>query len=218
MITCVIPVFNETKERIKRTVQSVIDSNIPRILIVDDASDEPVVFANNRVGVIRLDENVGPAAATNAGIEESRDDYIAILDCGDTFFEEKWGQVLWSMENGHAATFSRCVDELTGEIRPLADDWEKRMFMDNQFQSSTTVINRTKTGLLDPSYRWGSDNEFHSRVHAKVGWRLYDIVTGTATAWPDGHTSRGTGTKERRDCQRRIMKAMKKYSREVCRV
>ena len=214
MITCVIPVFNEPKERIHRSVKSALDANFPRVMLVDDGSDEPVVYANNRVYVRRLEKNSGPAAAYNAGIEASRDDYIAFLDCGDVFFEEKWQQVEWTMQNAYRATFSRCIDELTGEVRHLRDDWQKAMFMDNQFQHSTIVFNRNATGYLDESLRWGSDNEFHARVQRDVGWKCFDVVTGTATAWPDGDTATAD-PEARRKCQRDVMALMRKYKREA---
>lgn len=214
MITCIVPVFNEPKEVIHRTVKSALDANFPRVLIVDDCSTEPVIYAHNRVGVLRLEKNLGPAGAHNAGIEASRDDYIALLDCGDVFFEEKWGQVEWTMRHAKPATFSRCVDELTGEIRPLRESWKRDIFTDNQFQSSTIVFNRERTGLFDPSLRWGSDNEFHSRVQARVGWELYEIVTGTATAWPNGHTA-NADLKERNACRRKVGQLLRGYKQEA---
>lgn len=189
MITCVIPVFNETPERIKRSVVSALETNFPMVIIVDDGSDIPVIYPHNRVRVIRFTANLGPSDAMNAGIDASRDDYIARLDCGDVFYpDEKQQQIKWSMERGHPATFSHCVDEATGDVRKISDQWQSAIFTQNAFQASTIVFDRRVCGRYDEAIRWCSDHEFQARVQATVGWRKFDLITGTATAWPGGHT------------------------------
>ncbi|MEO5722793.1 MAG: mycofactocin biosynthesis glycosyltransferase MftF [Ilumatobacteraceae bacterium] len=50
------------------------------VLVVDDGSDPPLSCADQRVRIMRLDHNSGPAAARNAGLAQVRTALVAFVD------------------------------------------------------------------------------------------------------------------------------------------
>ncbi len=95
----VIVTFHNRKEYLAQCLDSVFAQTLlpSEVLIVDDASAPPHrVFleqlANSyptRVRVIRLDRNVGPSAARNAGTNQAKGDWIAFLDDDDLWEPSK---------------------------------------------------------------------------------------------------------------------------------
>ena len=85
-ITVVIPAYQRA-DATRATVESVLELDYPdellEILVVDDASPEPLRFPGlppDRVRVVRLAENGGPAIARNAGIAAASGELVAFLD------------------------------------------------------------------------------------------------------------------------------------------
>ena len=83
---------------LERAVSSALRQTSPptEILIVDDASLDGTAEAaralaarDSRIRLLRLDDNRGPAGARNAGIEEARGDWIAVLDADDAFLPDR---------------------------------------------------------------------------------------------------------------------------------
>ncbi len=95
LVSVIIPAFGRQKT-LALAVQSAAQQLLPdgcelEIIIVDDASPEPIIqpggFAN--LSLLRLHENSGAAGARNAGIVASRGDYIAFLDSDDAWLPNK---------------------------------------------------------------------------------------------------------------------------------
>ncbi|GAA1151379.1 mycofactocin biosynthesis glycosyltransferase MftF [Nocardioides aquiterrae] len=59
-----------------------------RCLVVDDASPVPLTPDGPHVEVIRLERNVGPAGARNAGLAKVSTSYVAFVDCDVTVSAE----------------------------------------------------------------------------------------------------------------------------------
>lgn len=114
-----------TKKCIDLTLEH---SGIPvDIIVVDDASKEP--YKDNRVEVIRLDENVGFTQAVNLGIENSWNDYEYILllnndtePCAD-FVKE----LLLAFKTNHAVGISGSV-RLTMQQHPEMSEKKEAYF------------------------------------------------------------------------------------------
>lgn len=89
-ISVIIPTYNRAR-LLGEALESVLRQEEPafEILVVDDGStdetDELLRKHGDRVRVLRQ-ENRGPAAARNLGIEQARGDYIAFLDSDDVWF------------------------------------------------------------------------------------------------------------------------------------
>jgi glycosyltransferase involved in cell wall biosynthesis len=89
----VIPLYNKERH-IKKTILSVLNqsNNNFEIIIVNDGSTDNSVkiieeFNDSRIRIINQ-ENQGVSAARNRGINESRYDWIALLDADDEWKEE----------------------------------------------------------------------------------------------------------------------------------
>jgi len=87
-VTVVIPT-HERPEKTLRAVRSAVrqDNVALEVVVVDDASRQPFAVPDEllakNVRVLRLDTNVGPAGARNAGAAAASAPYIAFLDSDD---------------------------------------------------------------------------------------------------------------------------------------
>ncbi len=85
--TIVIPTHNRP-EHLRACLDALADQTEPdvpfSVVIVDDGSETPAVVERGDlpfdVRIVRLDENVGRAAARNAGIERAESDVVIFLD------------------------------------------------------------------------------------------------------------------------------------------
>jgi glycosyltransferase involved in cell wall biosynthesis len=93
LVSCIVPAFN-AQEYIEETLASIHAQTYTSIevVVVDDGStdDTAGAVARFRPKVRYLyQENAGPAAARNRGIEETRGDMMAFLDADDVWHPEK---------------------------------------------------------------------------------------------------------------------------------
>ena len=94
MVSIVIPTYNRI-QFLKKAVDSVLAQTFKgfELIIVDDGSAGNTYhfisqYSDNRIRYVKQ-ENKGPGAARNRGIEESRHDLIAFLDNDDWWDKEK---------------------------------------------------------------------------------------------------------------------------------
>jgi mycofactocin system glycosyltransferase len=79
-LTVVLPVHGRAEE-LDRALAALRPL---RCLVVDDASPVPLAPDAPHAEVLRLDENVGPAGARNAGLAKVSTPYVAFVDCDVT--------------------------------------------------------------------------------------------------------------------------------------
>lgn len=90
LLTIVIPAFvrDETEQaRLSRLIDTL--GRQCRVVVVDDASPIPLSVSNTTI-IVRLESNLGPAAARNAGLEVVTTPFVAFVDsdvsqCDDIF-------------------------------------------------------------------------------------------------------------------------------------
>lgn len=103
LISCIVPAFNSARY-IAESLESILDQTyVPlEVVVVDDGSkDDTVKIATSfreRVRVIQQDDR-GPAATRNRGVEESRGGYLAFLDADDRWHPDKLQRQMTAFAN-----------------------------------------------------------------------------------------------------------------------
>ena len=107
-VSIVMPVYNSAW--LEHAVASVLAQSYDRfeLILVDDLSTKPRTLAalskaegDPRVKLIRNARNLGISGATNAGIEESRGDYIAFMDHDDLLHPDALCYFARAVNDGH---------------------------------------------------------------------------------------------------------------------
>jgi glycosyltransferase involved in cell wall biosynthesis len=181
-----------TDETLRQAVGSVLRSTYPADLyIVDDCSRIPVADVlgplPERIEVIRLETNSGPAVARNVGLQRilARDyRYVAIADADDICHPNRIARQVAFLENnakvGAVGGWARFINESTGEMvlpfTPPTDPaaLRKAMFF-NINCSHTSCMIRTealmRVGLYSKHYPAAEDYELLRRIATQ-----YDVA------------------------------------------
>lgn len=115
LVSIITPSYKSEKF-ISQTIESVLSQTYQdwEMIIVDDVSPdnsneiiEEYKKKDNRIKLIKLEKNSGPAIARNRAIEEARGKYIAFLDADDIWYENKLEkQIKFMNERSLALTYS----------------------------------------------------------------------------------------------------------------
>ena len=106
LVSIITPSYNSEKF-IKETINSVISQTYKNweMIIVDDVSSdnsceiiELYSKKDNRIKLIKLEKNSGPAVARNRAIQEAKGRYIAFLDSDDLWHKDKLTKQLSFMQ------------------------------------------------------------------------------------------------------------------------
>lgn len=116
-ISVIIPVFN-SERFISEAIQSVIDQNYEplQVIIVDDGSTDDtadIIAAFGKEITYLFQNNAGPAAARNKGLEMATGNFIAFLDSDDLWPENKLMDALAEFEKNPSLGF---VQGLTRQV------------------------------------------------------------------------------------------------------
>ena len=174
-VTCVIPAYNAARY-LERALTSVLDQSRPpdEIIVVDDGSTDGTagVLATfgARLRVLRQ-ENAGPAAARNRGIEVAAGDLVCFQDADDEWHRDKLAKQLALLDArpdvGVCVTHVRNVwaKHLDHERLALGDHASANDPPGYVFQAS--LIRREvfeRVGMLDETLRRAEDIEWFSRA------------------------------------------------------
>ncbi len=166
LVSIIVPVYN-CEKYLRLCIDSVIDQsykNIELILIDDGSTDgsgeicDAYALRDDRISVIHK-KNSGPAAARNAGIENSRGSFLFFVDADD--FIEK-NAISSLMENYGW----RKADIIIGDFRKIKEDdisdsGHNRVFSDSKLLTKEDIIAYTRYYLGKPNrfplfaYSWG---------------------------------------------------------------
>jgi|GEM_PF-1402986 len=91
LLSIILPLYNRG-EVVGNAIRSVLNQTYPKweLIVVDDCStdDSPETvgrYSDERVKLLRLNENSGPASARNHGIKSCRGKYVSFLDSDDEY-------------------------------------------------------------------------------------------------------------------------------------
>lgn len=127
-VTFVIAAYNSA-ETIGRAIESALAQTgvTVEVVVADDASSDNTKdivsgIADQRVRLVSLPQNRGPGAARNAGLDDARGRWIAILDSDDTVKPDRLARLVARAEKGRAQIAVDNLDVVT------ADGSRQRMF------------------------------------------------------------------------------------------
>lgn len=189
-VSVIIPTYNYG-QYITKAVDSVLNQTYSdyEIIIVDDGSTDDTALRLkehlDRPGSIisyHYQDNRGPAAARNRGIELSAGQYIAFCDSDDTWLPTKLAEQIGFLE-GHPehmmvfSDFSQIKDDgeheesyfKKREIHPERfKDHFQELIMTGMYMYPSTVVLRKKVfdeiGKFNERYRVGEDREMFMRI------------------------------------------------------
>jgi len=163
LVSIITPSYNSAKF-ISQTIESAVEQSYQNweMIIVDDCSPdnankiiEEYCKKDNRIKLIKLEKNNGPAVARNRAIEESKGRYIAFLDADDLWKPEKLEKQLTFMhESGCAFSYSyyETINEkgkkLDKFIRPPVKLSYKDMLKSNHIGCLTAIYDVQKIGKI----------------------------------------------------------------------
>jgi len=175
-VSCIIPCYN-AERFLSEALESALAQTCPptEVIVIDDGSTDrsPEVAATyaGRITYVRQD-NAGPAAARNRGMELARGEFIAFLDADDLWHREKLER--------QAARFAErpeleiCITHLTAfweaEVRHEEETLRGRLGADRALPGyvlQTMLARRSafeKIGVLNPALRFGEDTDWFIRA------------------------------------------------------
>jgi GT2 family glycosyltransferase len=107
-VTAVIPTWNRA-ELVRSVIQNLQTQTEPpdRILVVDNGSTDstPEVTAELGAGYLRLDTNLGFAAAVNAGVRAAESEWVLILN-NDVILQPDWMRNIFAAIEATGARFA----------------------------------------------------------------------------------------------------------------
>lgn len=195
-ISAVIPAYNGASY-LGSAVASVRRQSVgvSEIIVVDDGSvDDTAAVATSLGPDVRClrQENAGPAAARNRGVEAAHGEWIAFLDADDQWTEDKTARQLAAIDACPSLALVASdmaqidADGLVTEVSALTRAGLLEQFqaldgrpvpnalaalLETNFIPTGTVLVRRQTlievGLFDPGIRYGEDLELWARLAAR---------------------------------------------------
>ena len=182
-VSIITPAYN-VEHRICETIESVLSQTYREweMIIIDDLSkDDTVSIVNNyikkdqRIKLVKLEKNSGPAVARNTGIELAKGQYIAFLDSDDIWLPTKLEkQIKFMQDNDLAVTCSsyHTIDEDGKKIntRVVKESFSySDMLKSNHIGNLTGIYDCEKLGKLFMDDVGHEDYTLWLRVMKKVG-------------------------------------------------
>jgi teichuronic acid biosynthesis glycosyltransferase TuaG len=161
LVSIITPSYN-TSRFIGETIECVINQTYKNweLLITDDFSVdnsveiiESYMKKDSRIKLLRMDSNIGAAAARNVSIENAKGRYIAFLDSDDIWKPNKLERQLKFMsDNNYAFTYTAYElineeGEKLNKIITVPESLNYKQYLKNTIIGCLTVIiDREKTG------------------------------------------------------------------------
>jgi GT2 family glycosyltransferase len=180
-ITAVIANFNYGRY-LREAVDSALDEGA-NVIVVDDASTEPVPDLPKEVDLIRHEQNQGVARARNAGLERAETPFVIVLDADDRLVPGALGKLREPLDADPGLGFAygrmRFFGDWEGELRFPSYDPYALLY---RHTIGLSALARREvfrdTGGFDPAFALFEDWELWVNA-LEHGWRgqQVDAVT-----------------------------------------
>jgi glycosyltransferase involved in cell wall biosynthesis len=184
-ICAVIPAHN-SQATLGRALESVRAQTLPvsQLVVVDDASTDSTAevarsYRGLKVDVVRLDRNVGAAAARNRGVATANTELVAFLDADDEWLPTKLEKQVAVISENDRVSFVSCGSDLispdgvnTGDIyrgQPVVTGalaW-KALLSDNYITTPSVLVWRAqmqRAGCFNQNLKIGEDQDMWIRL------------------------------------------------------
>lgn len=169
LVSIVIPVFNGARF-VRDAINGALAQDHPavEVIVVDDGSTDATATVVAELTEVRYlwQDNAGPSAARNAGIEMSQGDFVTFCDSDDRFRPTKV-----SAQLAYLASHPEVGCVLVGHetfLEPGIEQpsWERE---ESGTQPQSAMVRRAvidEVGGFDPSYRFAEGMEWLGRMRA----------------------------------------------------
>lgn len=174
MVSIITPVFNSEKY-IEETIKSVLNQTYKdfELILIDNHSQDKSLDIikkfqeyDDRIKLIRLDKNYGPAKARNCGIENAKGNYISFLDSDDLLYENYLEKQIQFLKQQKASivysSFKRKTEDLSEDLGNFKVKYEvtyNNLLKKNYLSCLTTIIDISKVGKF--YFKEGVNSEDH---------------------------------------------------------
>jgi len=189
-ISIVIPTYNR-QDRLKEAIDSVLAQTYPHfeLIVVDDGSEDNTseLVANYNADIVYIgQENKGPAAARNRGIQAARYNIVAFLDSDDRFAADKLQVQIAAMQGKQSYLLSHTQETWYRHGRILNQKDRHKKNSGNIFRQSlqfcavgmsTVMMHKEifeRYGLFDEEFPCCEDYDLWLRVSAEQEFLLID--------------------------------------------
>ncbi|WEG13300.1 glycosyltransferase family 2 protein [Pullulanibacillus sp. KACC 23026] len=193
-VSIILPVYNR-ESSIQRAVDSILEQTYQdfELIIIDDASSDQTgelikAYKTDKIYYIRLEKNVGAAAARNVGIKAARYEWLSFHDSDDTWHPEKLEKqvALIDPKDEHPPIiYCSFFREKSGKREyipepspfPKEGDILKSLLIRNFISTQTVLLRKdylTDVGLFDEEMPRFQDWELWIRLAQKYSFRWLD--------------------------------------------
>jgi glycosyltransferase involved in cell wall biosynthesis len=155
-------------ELLRQALTSVLEQTVEDLecIVVDDAGTESVQLPDDaRVRLVRRDENGGPGAARNTGLDAACGDYVAFLDDDEWFTPQRLQYAVDGLADADVALcWRRSFDEPPEPGRVLSGNVDATVLGGEIPHLGVTSLARTEVPRFDESLRACEDIEWWIRA------------------------------------------------------
>ncbi len=182
-VSAIITAYN-SEDFVAEAISSVLEQTCPvdEIVVVDDGSTDhtrDIVEQFSQSGVRYIyQENQGPGAARNSGIQETSGELLAFLDADDVWLKDKIKMQLEflsehpevALVSGFAWWWNMIEDDrfISGEVSKSIESLRRDIMVHNKIGNPSRVMLRrsvfSKVGVFDKNIRWGQDWDLWIRI------------------------------------------------------
>jgi len=164
-VSVVIAAYNAAPFLERAVISALEQTNIRLdLIIVDDGSEDQTSTvmkqweSDDRVQLISLGQNKGPASARNAGFQQARHDWIAVLDADDAYLPGRLSHLVASGERSRADVVADnffFFDLASGKRHPALklEDSEQVVSLESYVEHARPFRPDADYGLLKPIFR-----------------------------------------------------------------
>jgi O-antigen biosynthesis protein len=182
LISIVTPVYNVEERWLRMAIDSVLAQVYPHweLLLVDDASPSPHIARvlreyaarDPRIRAIFQEKNRGIAATSDAGVQQAKGEFVALLDHDDELSPDALYEVVRLLEQKPELDFIYSDEDkldLNGErVEPFfKPDWSPDLLMSMNYICHLTVLRKSvleRAGGFRPGYDGSQDYDLFLRA------------------------------------------------------